>query len=408
MWTLKALNPSNDGVKSYIEKSYSQLMARSDLGFKDLELLKLSISECRQLKSFYEDKKQIVVVGLGGSSLGAKALCEALYPNEWQDKITFLDNVDSFTVDSFLAAVESPKELGWIVISKSGGTIEVLSLLDYCHEYFQSKGQFSILKNMVAITEEKESSLKTFANENNIPCLPVPLNVGGRFSAFTAVGLFPLGFLGVDFDKIISGFSKALSNKDQVIDMGSQLYESMGREEFNFYCFHYCDRLTLWADWLQQLWSESLSKAVDRKGNDAPVLSTFIPCRGASAQHSVLQQVVEGREKKFACFVRVSSSESGNHKIKKSILGHELMESKSLGDLLCAEAKATEQALNDSGTSTFSLSVSDLDAESVTQFMGLWMLTVGTLGEAFDINAFNQPGVESGKLIARRVLSDSH
>ncbi|MCJ8277971.1 MAG: hypothetical protein HRT44_01325 [Bdellovibrionales bacterium] len=407
MWSLKAKQTSDKAIRSYMEKSYEQLLARTDLGFKDKDLMQLCASECRQLTSFYQGKEKMVVVGLGGSSLGAKALCEALYPTEWQKKMVFLDNVDSDSVDSFLASVDEPKKLGWIIISKSGSTVEVLSLVDYCHNFFESQHNHSVKDNMVVITEEKESPLKNFANQNDVPSLPVPKNVGGRFSVFTAVGLFPLGFMGFDFDKSIVGFNKALENKSLVIDLATQLYSSIGREEYNFYCFHYSDRLTQWAAWLQQLWSESLAKSQDRKGNEGPIVSTLIPCRGASDQHSVLQQVMEGREKKLACFIRTPGSEKGQYKIEKSIMGHDLMMGKNIGALLAAEADATEQALNEAQINTLRLTCEKMDSSEMTQFMVLWMLVVGTLGEAFDINAFNQPGVESGKLIARRVLSGS-
>ena len=116
---------------------------------------------------------------------------------------------------------------------------------------------------------------------------------------------------------------------------------------------------------------------------------------------------MEGREKKLACFIRTPGSEKGQYKIEKSIMGHDLMMGKNIGALLAAEADATEQALNEAQINTLRLTCEKMDSSEMTQFMVLWMLVVGTLGEAFDINAFNQPGVESGKLIARRVLSGS-
>lgn len=408
MWELKHKNSSDKTIRSYMEKSLEKLLAREDLGFKSLETLDSSIQECEKLSSFYKDKKKLVVVGLGGSSLGAKALCTALYPTTWSSKIEFLDNVDSFTVDSFLQTVDKPEDYGWVFISKSGSTMEVLSLLDYCYSFLQNKKSFSILKNSVVITEKKESPLRQFADKHSIPSLSVPEDVGGRFSVFTAVGLFPLGFLGLPYSQVRDGYKKALDNKALVVDLSSQLYESIGREEYNFYCFNYCDRLIQWSRWLQQLWSESLAKSLDRKGNEGPWVSTFLPCRGASDQHSVLQQIVEGREKKFVAFMRVSGSEKGSHKIESSLTSNELMLSRSIGELLAAEADATEQALNEVSIATLSLQAQDINPESMTSLMLLWMLTVGTLGEAYDINAFNQPGVESGKVLARRVLSHSH
>ena len=185
------------------------------------------------------------------------------------------------------------------------------------------------------------------------------------------------------------------------------LWSSHQNQEFNFYSFQYCDRLTSWGLWLQQLWSESLAKATTRNNTQASQVATFIPCRGASDQHSVLQQIMEGPEKKTVCFHQVESSQAGQLKMSQSHFSNSIMDDRSIGQLLSVQANATEQAVRERGVSTMVLKTKDLNETSMGYLMMSWMLAIGALGELLDINAFDQPGVESGKVITRRVLSQS-
>lgn len=407
MWSLQASRNLSLGDLAAVQQAYDDLLARTDIGFKDGDHIIEAIRNCQAHKEFFKNKTKIVVIGLGGSSLGTKALGHALFNGDLNKKICFLDNIDSHSVDHFLTKVTNPKEWGWILCSKSGSTIEVLSLFDYCLQMIEEKSHYSIIQDAAVITEARSNPLYDFAKEHNRPILPVPLNVGGRFSVFTSVGLFPLSFLGFKSEKALMGFQKVLANKDLVLQLSGHLYQSIKKGEVNFYSFPYCDRLNEWSLWLQQLWSESLSKAKTKAGAEGPVVSTLVPCRGASDQHSVLQQIMEGREKKFVCFYRVASSEKGQ-KIHKSFMGNSIMNGKSLGDLLHVEMWATEEAMKEAGIPTLNLATEDINEESLAYLMGLWMLTVGVLGELLGLNAFDQPGVESGKKITRRVLSQPH
>ena len=109
MWKLKSKNTSAENIKAYLTKSFEKLLSREDLGFKDTKTFEETRRQCESLHSFYKDKKRLVIVGIGGSALGAKALCAALYPQTWSDKIEFLDNVDSFTSICFCKRWKSLK-----------------------------------------------------------------------------------------------------------------------------------------------------------------------------------------------------------------------------------------------------------------------------------------------------------
>ncbi len=181
-----------------VDKAIAAFFARTDLGFFREDLISESRMQCEAHRTFFEGKEALVVIGLGGSSLGTRAMSQALFPGKL-DRLHFLDNVDAFTLDAWIDSVESPEKLGWFVCSKSGGTIEVTSLFDYCHQEFKKKHNISILENTAVATESKDSLLKNLADQHQLPCLEIPLDVGGRFSAFTPVGLFPLSFLGLNF-----------------------------------------------------------------------------------------------------------------------------------------------------------------------------------------------------------------
>jgi glucose-6-phosphate isomerase len=404
MWKLtSSLAMNKESQYQKIEKAYRLLIENDNIGFKDIETINDSLKSTEQYKETLQKFEQIVVVGLGGSSLGTKAICDSLYNDQWNSKIYFLDNIDAVTTDQFLSKIKSPEKLGWILCSKSGSTIEVLSLFEYCHAFIKENHNFSIIQQSVVVTETKESPLYNFAMTHNRPFFSVPFKVGGRFSVFTAIGILPLHFLNFDVVKAKKGFEAILKNSEIVCQLSHFLYQS--RHASSFYSFQYCNQLSQWSLWLQQLWSESLSKKLKNNGDKASAISTFVPCRGASDQHSVLQQIIEGHESKIVGFHRVKSSEKSRLVIKECLFKDSLMFNKNIGELMQVELQATQQAVQNSGIDTFTLTTEQLNEESMSYLMGLWMLTVGVLGQVMEINAFNQPGVESGKLIALKNLS---
>lgn len=407
LWQLKISQSTSGDTENKVQKAFKDLRSQSGLGFQSLVRLQESMEEAKKYRSFIDQYNKLVVVGVGGSSLGTKAISQALFPNHWPEKLIFLDNADTSTVDRFLNSENSFDQYGWVVCSKSGSTIETLSLFEYCHAAIAEQYNFSIIKNSLVISEDKQSPLVDYAQKNQVLHALMPKDVGGRFSVFTPIGLLPLQALDFDFTKVKSGFENALNNSSLVCELSGFLYESIQKGETSFYSFQYCDGLESWGLWLQQLWSESLSKKSTRNGDQAPVVHTFIPCRGASDQHSVLQQVIEGHESKVVGFHRVLSSEKSQYQIKEPLFSNSLLKSKGLGHLIHAELIATEQAVRDSGRDTFVMSTEKLDEESLSSLMMVWMLCIGVLGELLDINAFDQPGVESGKVIARRVLSQA-
>lgn len=167
----------------------------------------------------------------------------------------------------------------------------------------------------------------------------------------------------------------------------------------------YNSRMKNFGLWFQQLWAESLGKAVKWDGSPAPRVSSPLCAVGASDQHSILQQVMERAKDKFVVFQRFADTEGGT----KKILQPQFPETKSLqgrtmGALLGVEAQSTQETLNHNGVSTLTLSYKALDEESLGYQFMLWELVVAGLGEVLGINAFDQPGVELGKVLAKKKL----
>ncbi len=403
MWKISSPEPMDISLQDEVSEAFEALLKREDLGFFQMDLMKKSITDTKGASPFLKNKKGLVVIGLGGSSLGTKAISAALCPG--QTRLHFLDNVDGQSLDQFLEALDEPESWGWVLCSKSGGTIEVTTLFDYCYLWLKEKHNISILENTLVVTEEKPSLLFDLAKKEKLPLLPMPKNIGGRFSVFTSVGLFPLSFLELNLNKFYAGFEACLNEKKLVIELATRLMTSVQKQDQSLYFFQYSDQLTQWSLWLQQLLSESLGKKQTRDSGQAPNFPTVVPCRGASDQHSVLQQIIEGPQKNFCCFHRVESSEVSMKTIKESLFGESLLIGKSPGELLGVEAEATQKAMTESQIPTMVLKTQKLDEESLGYLMAAWMLSTGVLGEMMNINAFDQPGVESGKSIARRVLS---
>lgn len=407
MWKVThQTNPVSAAVNSQVVTTYKQLLEKSDIGFFDLELLKkgaqASQALAKQLSSKYN---QVAILGIGGSSLGTQALVEALSPESLEnDEIVFFDNVDS---KSFFRKLDktSDKTL-WVLISKSGSTIETLSQAEYIAEYLKENNRPALSSNAVVITELRSSALYDWAQKNKVTCLEVPLTVGGRFSVLTPVGLFPIAFLGLPVTEIVAGAAQALKDSENFETLTGQFLESFERGEGTTYFFHYCDDLKYWGQWVQQLWAESLGKKETLGGAPAPALSVPMACRGSTDQHSVLQQIAEGNQKKFVCFLRVNEVEGFGPSLGTSLFSASSpLLGKRLGQLLAAEARATQEALNEAGVSSMTLTTDMLSPVNLGELMFTFELVVATLGLAYNINPFDQPGVERGKVITRTLLS---
>lgn len=387
------LKKSRDSFKKFLQRSeigFPRLPERSDLWLKSERLGSAKA----------EEFKSLVIVGLGGSSLGTRVIQEVAHAQN----LFFVDNVDAVEFENLLADFKNLAEVCWAFVSKSGTTIESLCALEILDQVYRDKG-LNLAKNSVVISETKDSSLTKWARAHQVPELEIPLDVGGRFSVLCAVGLMPAAFIGMNVNKIREGALKALRDEEKIVQLMAQFAQSFEREEWISLMWSYNSRMKNFGLWFQQLWAESLGKAVTRDGKPAPRVSSPMAAVGASDQHSILQQVMEGAKDKFVFFQRFGDSEGGSLKVKTPQFPEtQDLKNRTMGALLGVEAQSTQEALNHNGVSTMTLQYEALNEETLGYQFMLWELVVAGLGDYMGINAFDQPGVELGKVLAKKKL----
>lgn len=246
----------------YQIKSNSEIFERLKAERENIGYYNLPYQDTAEIKKYAQSiaKKHIVVLGIGGSSLGARAIYEFLLPsNNYSKDLLFLETVDPLKINHCLKKVDL-KDAQFVVISKSGNTIETISLFKYLNSLVE------IDKSNCTIISEAQSSLTQFANDNNIKVFDLAENVGGRFSVFSVVGLVPLAMVGVDIDNLLNGckrvvdsFFKQEEYYKPIIRKARFLVENKSRFNINV-LFSYSSLLESFNKWYVQLWAESLGK----------------------------------------------------------------------------------------------------------------------------------------------------
>lgn len=395
----QALNPE---ILRQCQESYKLFMHRRDIGFPQLpERENLWRSARQEAERFATKVKKIVIVGLGGSSLGTRVLAEIFRAKN----VFFVDNVDAEDFEHMVQDLGDLSQVGWVFVSKSGTTIESLLALEFLAQVYGEK-KIDFTSNCFVISEPQPNTLTRWAQKHKISSCEIPLDVGGRFSVLSPVGMFPAACMGLSLEKFRDGAKKALADTALVTQTMAAVVQSYQREEWITLLWFYNSRMKNFGAWFQQLWAESLGKAHNRTGGTAPRASTPMSAVGASDQHSILQQVMEGAHDKFVIFVRIDESEKGQMTLRQSQFSETAsLVGKTMGELLKAEGLATQEALNANGVSTLTLKTKVLNEETVGYFFMFWELVVAGLGEYMQINAFDQPGVELGKRLAKEKLN---
>jgi glucose-6-phosphate isomerase len=359
----------------------------------------------------------LLVLGIGGSSLGARALVGALCKPGWNElsdeereffpRITILENVDPTSMAAALGRID-PRRVLVNVVSKSGGTAETLAQYLVVRGWLDDAlGPEAAARHLVFTTDPAAGPLRAMATAEGIPALDVPPAVGGRFSVLSPVGLLPAALVGVDVRGLIRGAGKALERAQEPDLLGNPagLHAALHWAADTalgariHVLMPYSDRLRDFAEWYRQLWAESLGKRVDRRGQEVFLGPTPVGAVGATDQHSQIQLFMEGPHDKIVTFIRVLDpgrdivipARPGVPPELAYLGGH------TLGGLLRAEQKATAAALARAGRMHCILELPRLDAESLGELLMFYQLSTGIAGAWYGINPFDQPGVELGK-----------
>jgi glucose-6-phosphate isomerase len=350
-------------------------------------------------------QKNIVVIGIGGSTLGTYAIYKFLkHSKSLEKKLFFLETTDPIDIKSKIEAIDL-KDTLFIVISKSGTTLETISIFKYINSLI------SCDKNNTLVITENDSKLDNYAKLNKIKTFEIPKNVGGRFSVFSTVGLVPLAIVGIDIDDLLHGaksvydsFFNKSSIYERVLKKARFFVEYKNSFNINV-VFSYSSRLEGFNKWYIQLWGESLGK-VDI--NNTRQGLTPIGIIGPIDQHSFLQLIVEGRRDKTLSVIKVNDFDN-NLKIPniklEGLNDLDYIDGLEFSSLINTQADATIESihnLNDIPCDV--ITIDGVNEMAIASLMYEYELLTSVCAKFMYIDAYNQPGVESGKLILKEKL----
>jgi glucose-6-phosphate isomerase len=366
----------------------------------------------RILKTFRAAPRQkfrdVLILGTGGSSLGGQTLY-ALADERAQPRLHFLDNIDPATFEALFAAID-PARTGVIAISKSGGTAETMTQFAICIDWLRTKlDPDAVGRHTIAVTEPRDNPLRQLAARLTVPILDHDPGIGGRYSVLSNVGLLPAMLAGLDVVALREGAGETLeaalsagTPRESAPALGAAISVGLAEQRGigTTVILPYVDRLAHFGLWFRQLWAESLGK--DGKG------TTPIRAMGTVDQHSQLQLYLAGPADKM--FTIVTSEVAGSGPIVPRDLATDpslaYLTGKRMGDLLDAEQRATEQSLIRNGRPTRRFHIARLDEKTLGGLLMHFMLETIIAADLFGVNAFDQPAVEEGKVIARQYLGE--
>lgn len=407
--------------KDTISKIIADLNKRKDKPGQWLQWMNLGYNEetvwyVKEYSSLVKDRfENILVLGIGGSALGGIAVTEALLKPYWNllpsekrenlPRIFFLDNIDPDQITGLLEMLDLKKTLV-NVITKSGSTAETMSQYMIIKDLLEKEIGSDYRKNIVVTTDKKTGVLRQLADQEGYKTFVVPDDVGGRFSIFSAVGLLPFALVGIDIDEIINGVKDmdlALKNTDIFQNIAAQnalihfLMDTKKGKNLSV-MMPYSSRLKYVSDWYVQLWAESLGKEVNKNGEKVNCGPTPLKALGATDQHSQIQLYNEGPNDKVINFIRV---EEFDHTVEIPKIfdytGIGYLGGKTINELINAEADSTKVALTDYQRPNVTLSIPKVNGYYVAQLLYMLEVQTAIAGELYNIDTFNQPGVEQAK-----------
>lgn len=423
-------------LSNQIEECHKQILKEREIkkyGFFDLYKDKKTREKIKEVSKQFLNQgiENLVILGIGGSALGITALNTAIngpYYNllskeqrKAYPRLFVMDNIDPSTFERILQLCPPEKTL-YNAISKSGETAETMcQLLIVLKKLENSLGPEKIKEHLVITTSPKsenapKSLLHPIAEKYGITQFEIPLNVGGRFSVFSPVGLFPAEMLGFDLEAIAEGcasIDKVCSNPqlDQnpaYLFAGIHYLLDKTKGKKISVMMPYSDRLKDTADWYCQLWAESLGKKDDLNGNEIFNGQTPVKALGATDQHSQIQLYREGPNDKIINMIKVKDFNTSLPvpEMFSEIPELDYIQGQTMNDLIEAEFEGTKDALTISHRPVIVIEIEKISEYTVSQL--LYMLEVATAmaGKLYNINAFNQPGVDEGKRIARQLMME--
>ena len=413
-----------DALMPELGRIRQELTTKSEGGL-DAEFACLNLhsgmpASLEQIESMAEQIRRftdVAVIGIGGSSLGAKAVLQALTAassGTSTPALHFLENTDPYHLKRLMHYRKAEK-VGVICISKSGGTIETVVQYLILREWLEkSLGKDNARRHQWIVTDPEHGWLRDLAALENIPSLPVPPKVGGRYSVMTAVGLLPLATAGIDIRALLAGAAAnaARCSSDRLdanpaLEIAALFYLlDTGKKKRLSIMMPYADPLQLFGDWYRQLWAESLGKRIEGRPGKPTAGTLPVTALGSVDQHSQLQMYLESPLDKIFTFMAVDTWEHDlsipvSEENQKSF---PYLAGKRLSEIIEAEFLATRQVITDTGHPNMTLRLPALNAHVLGQLIDLYQRITVYTGMLYGINPLDQPAVEKGKKLAIQLL----
>lgn len=391
------------------EKALKEKFTSKKIGFYDwpYDCTQDDVNAIREhAEQVRKDFEGVVLIGIGGSYLGAVALLDALrdpgdannFPFAW------ISNADAPAMEKAIRLIKR-KRCRTVLISKSGGTTETLSA------FFHLSGILE--KNSITvITDPTSGELRKLSQTHGWKAFPVPPNIGGRFSVLTAVGLLPLALGDVDILGLLQGAREmrnlledfpAKENPAYLYALYSYLSDVSLKKNIH-YLMPYQSNLKLIGDWFVQLFGESLGKKT--LSHAKSVGFSPVAALGTTDQHSLLQLFKEGPDDKIVGFINVLPK-AGDLLVGKSRYespDFDFLTRHSFAEINHKACLATEQSLQSAGRTTYRISFREISAKSLGALLFFFETACAMAGELYEVDAFNQPGVEEAKKLLRQSL----
>jgi glucose-6-phosphate isomerase len=366
-----------------------------------------NLGEITKLADHLRNFENVLFLGTGGSSLGGKTLVsikENFFFKDSSPKIFFLENVDEWSISRLIMKINL-QNTALVVISKSGETIETLSQFFFLKNEMKEIDNFK--KKVFIITENKKSTLKEIQEEEGFKFYEHKKNIGGRFSIFSLVGLLPASLAGFEISSFREGgklFLKNLIDDESFFDnqfFSTLCLMNLYKKNYNISVFMpYSDRLDNLSFWYRQLWAESIGK--NRMG------ITPVNALGTVDQHSQLQLYLDGPSDKFFTFI-FEKKKKFNKKLDCSYgedKNFSLLHNRPFENLLIFELRATIETLKQKKAPLRVIELDEINENAIgSLIMFLFLETIFSC-YFIDVDPFNQPAVEEGKILTKEFLEN--